>query len=498
MRQHTLKIVDGEISHPLMRLNKTLNFHFDFDEHIAIIGPNGAGKSILVDVLLGKYPLKKGTIKYDFTPSASTAIYENIQYLEFRDGYGMADSSYYYQQRWNSWDCDAYPTVEGFLGDQINHLHNQAVINLFQLKALFSKKMLFLSSGELRKVQLAKALLKNPRILILDNLLIGLDVKTRVVLLELLNRLSETSDLQIIMVLPTGEEIPSFITHVLPVKNKIVGDKLLVDDYRLSDEAITLDAINRIPSKIKSLAKNVQEEASLRDNTRDTRDEIVRLNKVSLAYNGIQILKEIDWVVHRGDKWKLTGENGSGKSALLSLIYADNPQSYAKDIFLFGRKRGTGESIWDIKSRMGYLSPEMHRSYLKNSPVIEIVASGLHDSLGLYKKTTIEQQESCLFWLDVLQISHLKEQSFLRLSSGEQRLALLARAFVKNPELLILDEPFHGLDRRYTQMVRQLIESFCDLPNKTLIMVSHYDSDFPKSMTHSMYLSKLNYTQKEL
>ncbi|MCK9180896.1 MAG: ATP-binding cassette domain-containing protein, partial [Bacteroides sp.] len=192
MRQHTLKIVDGEISHPLMRLNKTLNFHFDFDEHIAIIGPNGAGKSILVDVLLGKYPLKKGTIKYDFTPSASTAIYENIQYLEFRDGYGMADSSYYYQQRWNSWDYDVYPTVEEFIGDQINHSDNQAVLDLFQLKALFSKKMLFLSSGELRTVQLAKALLKDPRILILDNPLIGLDVKTRDVLLELLNRLSET------------------------------------------------------------------------------------------------------------------------------------------------------------------------------------------------------------------------------------------------------------------------------------------------------------------
>lgn len=118
------------------------------------------------------------------------------------------------------------------------------------------------------------------------------------------------------------------------------------------------------------------------ENTNFTSDEVVRLNKVSIRYGDRTILKELDWTVMRGQKWALSGENGAGKSTLLSLVCADNPQSYACDIRLFGRKRGTGESIWEIKKHIGYVSPEMHRAYLKNLPAIEIVASGLHDSIG--------------------------------------------------------------------------------------------------------------------
>lgn len=166
--------------------------------------------------------------------------------------------------------------------------------------------------------------------------------------------------------------------------------------------------------------------------------EVVKLNKVSIRYDDRTILKELDWTVRRGEKWALSGENGAGKSTLLSLVCADNPQSYACDISLFGRKRGTGESIWEIKKHIGYVSPEMHRAYLKNLPAIEIVASGLHDSIGLYKRPQESQMAACEWWMDVFGIVALKDKPFLQLSSGEQRLALLARAFVKDPELLIL------------------------------------------------------------
>ncbi|NLZ73165.1 MAG: ATP-binding cassette domain-containing protein, partial [Bacteroidales bacterium] len=327
-----------------------------------------------------------------------------------------------------------------------------------------------------------------PRILILDNPLIGLDHSTRGLFLELLNGLSKQPHLQIILVIPTGETLPQFITHVLPVNQKRVQKKLTLKEYKeeFSFETTLIQKgrgevkkegdflFNPVPSFLK------------------TNSEIVRLNNVNLGYDGVHLLKDLTWIIHRGEKWKLTGENGTGKSALLSLIYADNPQSYAQDIHLFGRRRGTGESIWEIKSRIGYLSPEMHRSYLKNLPVIEIVASGLHDSLGLYKKTTEAEQASCLFWMRLFQIEHLQERSFLQISSGEQRLALLARAFVKNPELLILDEPFHGLDVYHCQRVKQLIADFCNQPDKTLIMVTHHEEDFPKIMTHSLHLEKNN------
>ena len=169
---------------------------------------------------------------------------------------------------------------------------------------------------------------------------------------------------------------------------------------------------------------------------------------------------------------------------------ADNPQSYACDISLFGRKRGTGESIWEIKQHIGYVSPEMHRAYLKNLPTVEIVASGLHDTIGLYKRPRPDEQEACLWWMEIFGIDHLRDVPFLQLSSGEQRLALLARAFVKDPELLILDEPLHGLDTYNRRRVKRIIEAFCHRHDKTLIMVTHYDRELPSTIDHRLSLTR--------
>lgn len=491
MHHFTIQIVDGEVSHPLLRLNSHLNFELNSDEHLAIVGLNGAGKSLFVHILLGKYALRKGKIAYNFSPSPTTAAYQNIQYLEFRDGYGVADSTYYYQQRWNSWDTDEYPTVKEFLAvDSLAEgtLSVAELIHLLRLEELFSKRIVFLSSGELRRVQLARVLFKQPRILILDNPLIGLDVSTRTSLLALLNRIARFSNLQLIVVIPTGETLPDFITHVLPIEAKRVQPKISKQEYLNNDP---LNCFQRVEWEV-GITQSLNSWDAPHLQSVSSSAEIVRLNNVSLGYDGVQILKNMNWVIHRGEKWQLTGENGTGKSALLSLIYADNPQSYAQDLYLFGKKRGTGESIWDIKSRIGYLSPEMHRAFLKPISVMDTVASGLHNHMALVKAITPEEQTICLYWMKLFSIDHLTDQSFLQLSSGEQRLTLLVRAFVKNPELLILDEPFHGLDGIQSQKVKHMIESYCSLPHKTLIMVTHNEQDFPKIMTHSLHLEKNN------
>ena len=184
----------------------------------------------------------------------------------------------------------------------------------------------------------------------------------------------------------------------------------------------------------------------------------------------------------------MSGENGAGKSTLLSLLCADNPQSYACDIRLFGRRRGSGESIWDIKRRIGYVSPEMHRAYLKNLPALDIVASGLHDSIGLYRRPHPEELDKCRWWMDTFGIGGLAGRPFLTLSSGEQRLCLLARAFVKDPELLILDEPLHGLDTTNRRRVLLAIHAFCSRPDKTLVMVTHYEEELPPCIVHHLRL----------
>ena len=188
--------------------------------------------------------------------------------------------------------------------------------------------------------------------------------------------------------------------------------------------------------------------------------------------------------------WALSGENGAGKSTLLSLVCADNLQSYACDISLFGRKRGTGESIWEIKKNIGYVSPEMHRSYLRNLPVIDIVASGLHDSIGLYVNTPESELATCDWWLETFGLSHLRNRSFLKISSGEQRLVLLARAFVKDPSLIILDEPLHGLDTYNRRMVRAVIEAFTQRPGKTTLFVTHYEEELPCTVNRRLFLKR--------
>ncbi|WP_300704411.1 ATP-binding cassette domain-containing protein [Bacteroides sp.] len=481
-QQHTIHIAGGVVRNPLVRLSQHVTLDFLDGEHIAVVGPNGAGKSLLVDMLTGKYPLKEGELTYDFSPSTTQTVYDNIKYIAFRDTYGSADANYYYQQRWNAHDQEDAPLVSEMLGEVKDDALKQLLFELFRIEPMLDKKIILLSSGELRKFQLTKTLLTAPRILIMDNPFIGLDAPTRELLFNLLEQLTRLGTLQIVLVLSMLDDIPSFITHVVPVNEMKVGGKMereaYIEAFRAQDVVVPMDELQQ---RILDLPY---------DNNNYTSDEVVKLNKVSIRYDDRTILKELDWTVMRGEKWALSGENGAGKSTLLSLVCADNPQSYACDISLFGRKRGTGESIWEIKKHIGYVSPEMHRAYLKNLPAIEIVASGLHDSIGLYKRPKEEQMAVCEWWMDAFGIAALKDKPFLQLSSGEQRLALLARAFVKDPELLILDEPLHGLDTYNRRRVKKIIEAFCRRRDKTMIMVTHYENELPGTITDRLFLKR--------
>lgn len=489
MMQHTIQMAGGVARNPLIRLANPADVDILAGEHIAIVGPNGAGKTILVDLLTGRYPLlREEMLAYDFRPSSTSTVYDNIKYIAFRDTYGAADANYYYQQRWNAHDQDDTPEVRDVLGEIQDEVLRHRLFDLFHIEPMLNKKIIHLSSGELRKFQLVKVLLTSPRILIMDNPFIGLDAQTRQLLSDLLEQLILHSSVQIILVLSMLDDIPPFITHVIPVEGMTVGDKVERDAYLATFHI--QDAARAAADELAFQALQQRVLDFPYKNVNFTSAEVVKLDKVSIRYGDRTILNELDWTVMRGEKWALGGENGSGKSTLLSLVCADNPQSYACDISLFGRKRGTGESIWEIKKHIGYVSPEMHRAYLKNLPAIEIVASGLHDSIGLYKRPHAEQMGVCEWWMDIFGVAALKDKPFLQLSSGEQRLTLLARAFVKDPELLILDEPLHGLDTYNRRRVKKIIEAFCRRRDKTMVMVTHYENELPQSITHRLYLKR--------
>ncbi len=491
--QATIKISDGVARMPRWRMAQPVNFESLDGEHIAIVGRNGSGKSMLADILIGRHPLLLRDPEYDFSPSRRPLAADNIKYITFRDCYGGDnDTTYYLQQRWNQHDIDeSTPTAgelleEAFVlsGDDTPERREmqQHLYRLFGLQPLLDKYIIYLSSGELRKFQLAKALFTQPRILVMDNPFIGLDAPTRAQLTELLSTLSGESALQMILILSKTDDIPPIITHVVEVDDMVVGPKTTLADYLASK--------SHRPAHVLSAEK---EEAIAKlpyNNDEYHAREVVKLRKVSIRYGERTILRDLDWQVLNGERWALSGNNGSGKSTLLSLVCADNPQGYACDITLFDHPRGTGETIWDIKRHIGYVSPEMHRAYKKDLPAIRIVASGLKDSVGLYVRPTEEEYATCRWWMDIFGIGHLHDRTFLSLSSGEQRLVLLARAFVKDPELLILDEPLHGLDDTNRQLVKDIIEAFCLRRNKTLIMVTHYEEELPPCITHHLHLKR--------
>ena len=404
---------------------------------------------------------------------------DRVRYIAFTDSYGVnVDGQYYLQLRWNQHDIDHETPTVGDLLENAYHLAGedtkerrvlqQQLYRMFHMEDLLDKYIITLSSGELRKFQLTNTLFANPRLLIMDNPFIGLDAQTRDQLKELLQTLVSEHDIEIMLVMSKTDDIPDFVTDIKAMS-----------DYQ-----------EQIPPHVLSEEKRrALLELPYHDNDYDCQ-RVVDMHNVSIRYGTRTILKDLNWTVMNGERWALSGQNGSGKSTLLSLVCADNPQSYACYITLFDRPRGSGESIWDIKKHIGYVSPEMHRSYKRDLPAIRIVASGLMDSIGLYAVPDKDDYDKCRWWMDMFGIGDLAERRFLQLSSGEQRLVLLARAFVKDPQLLILDEPLHGLDLWNRRLTKDIIETFCQRRNKTMIMVTHYESELPEGITNKLFLAR--------
>ena len=528
--QKIIEIKGGVVRHPQMRMGAPIDFELLAGEQLAIVGDNGSGKTRLVDVLMGKCALMPMQgVKYDFTPSKAKMVSDNIKYLSFRDSYGTNEGVYYYQQRWNQNDIEETPLVKDLLAESFRIaeegltrktvfdkflvrdetpeqeterlrqeeedralMHNELekvrkhLYEIFHLEQLLDKHIILLSSGELRKFQLTKTLMTNPRVLIMDNPFIGLDVTARAQLAEFLTLLTKETNVSVVLVLSKTDDIPDFITHVVPVKDLKVGQKMTLQAYLESREPVPARMLSEEKEKAILDLGVRSEELKVPNST------VIEFRHVNIRYGERTILKDLNLTVKEGEHWALNGENGAGKSTLLSIVCADNPQSYANDIVLFGHQRGKGESIWDIKRHIGYISPEMHRAYMKDVPAIDIVASGLSDVSGLYKKPKPEQRSMCEFWMDIFGIKRYADTTFLHLSSGEQRLVLLARAFVKDPALLILDEPLHGLDLKNRRLVKDIIEVFCQRKHKTLLMVTHYREEYPKNIDHEIYLKKVD------
>jgi molybdate transport system ATP-binding protein len=466
------------------------------DQHWAIIGPTGSGKSTLAKGLCRQLPLVQGQILFFFDgpDRAGRPYLEANEVLTFSIETHQAFTrrfASYHQARWQSFEGEEAPPVHSLLEEHAAPDKQANVIDLLGIRPLLARKVHQLSHGESRKVFLAWLLLRSPRLLILDDPFIGLDVQSRARLKDGIERLLNNHDPQIVFLSARFDEIPAAINHLLLVREHSVlvqGDRRTLQanpEYRSffsipsggSHESSVPAAFSRMVGQYTDVMSQDEENP-----------EMIAMRKVTIAYQDVPVLKEIDWTVQRGERWALLGPNGAGKTTLLSLIMADNPQAYTNDIRLFGRQRGSGESIWEIKRRIGWVSPELHLFYDRSTTARDVVSSGFFDSVGLYRRCTPEQETVITGWMEALELTPLVDQPLHALSTGQQRLVLLARALVKHPPLLVLDEPCQGLDDAHRFRFLKLLDRLCSAAPVTMIYVSHYQDEIPASTTHLIQL----------
>ena len=443
------KISDVSVSLGAKPVVSSISFQILSGQKTAIVGPMGSGKTSLAKALAGRL-FRTGEVFFSSrNPEKRAYVMLVEQQHQFKNRSNL--SEFYLQQRFNSSDCEDAYTVE----EELSGLELGDWVSVFELDGLLKRPLIQLSNGENKRLQIVKSLAYEPDWLILDNPYVGLDVSGREILTKGLISL-DSKGIQFILISSPGD-VPEFINQVI-----------------------------ELPSVQESSAKPAPLLRPL-----DPFETAVKMEKVQIKYGSKTILSDFSWKVNRGERWAIKGPNGAGKSTLISLITADNPQAYSQDITLFDRKRGTGESIWDIKRKIGYLSPELHLYFKEGGSCFSVVASGLFDTQGLFKRMSEVQRKQVNHWMEVMGITHLAERSFLHISGGEQRMVLITRALVKIPELLILDEPCQGLDRVQTEYLKSVLDYLAENSDMTLLYVSHYDRDIPSCVNQVLELKRL-------
>ena len=438
-----------------------IDWQIEPGQHWMITGTNGSGKSALAAVLAGAGEVLSGSIQ---------GLPRNVALVSYEAQAELIDA----ERRKDDADImdvisEGTPVREILYEGCLDEDLASRLIEQFGLSELLDRAIRKLSTGESRKVLLIRALSCKADLLILDEPFDGLDAATHKMLAQHLESL--VGQVPMVLVLNRFDECPEFISDIVYMDKGRLLHKVKRDDqqaynglYQLlhlktSDlELPRMDPVSSLPAL-------------------DTAAPLVQLNEVSIRYGDVIIFENLSWTIERNQHWQLTGPNGSGKTALLSLITGDHPQCYVNDILVFGFQRGNGESIWQIKQYIGYVSTALQWEYRVGTSLRNVIISGFFDSIGLYSKYTDRQREIANDWLAVLGMSERADEPFNKLSYGDQRLLLIARSMVKHPPLLILDEPCLGLDDMNRQLVLALIEKICAGSQTSVVYVNHHPED---------------------
>lgn len=469
---------------PIEFQGKKAFFNLDFTwkegSNWAIISDSGWLQTVFLETLRGNTVVKSGTVTRPFADQYLSVKRQQKEVASFRDLMAYVSQRYefrnkfnqqnfYFQQRFNSAESEETETVEKYLSSIQSRQEGpwtlEKVLELLCLKDLCEESLLKLSNGETRRLAIAAGLMRQPDIFLMDHPTTGLDIESRAAFGEIINAIQKEGVQILITCNP--QDIPSGIQKIGLLDHTGLAKVWDSSQYTLAS------------SIEKEKAWNWALLQELLPQEKPILDTLIALQNVTISYQEKIILDAVNWKIQSGDRWLLKGENGSGKSTLISLLIGENPQAYSQNIWLFGRKRGTGESIWDIKKPTGFVAPELVRFFPSNQTCRKVILSGLFDTMGLFKKVSAEEEELALKWMKVFELENVAEHPIQRISLDQQRWALLARALIKKPRLLILDEASQGLDLAQRKLFTQTVQKLCELSGISLIFVSHYPEDVP-------------------
>ena len=473
-----------------------IDWTIEKNQHWVITGTNGSGKSALAAVLAGVGDIESGEV---------SGLPSHVGLVSFEAQAELI------AKELKKDDADIMDVIS--LGTPVHEMIfdncqdpklAQELVEKFGLAPLLDRAFRKLSTGETRKVMLIRALSSKPNLLILDEPFDGLDADTLTMLQEHLISIADT--VPMVLVLNRFDEMPDFITHVAYMDkgalesketSKNRSEKTAIESGKL---AFTVDkndqqAFHELYQllHLKTTDLSVPEaDPTNKLPELDPSQPLVKLKQATIKYGDTVIVDKLDWTIEQGQHWQLSGPNGSGKTCVLSLITGDHPQCYTNDIFVFGFQRGNGESIWQIKQFIGYVSTALQWEYRVSTSCRNVIISGFFDSIGMYSKSSDKQKAIADQWLELLGMKDRANQPFNKLSYGDQRLLLIARAMVKHPPLLILDEPCLGLDDMNRQLVLALIEKICEGKETTVLYVNHHAEDQIKGIENYLGLVKNN------
>ena len=452
------------------------NFTINSNEFWVILGKNGSGKSLigqlltnLLDITSGDFSHAK-SIGYVSSSNADHLLEEDVLNM-IGDPENLTDPG----QRSEDY------IIEGLDESEVP----KELVDSLNMSGILHRGVRQLSTGELQKVMICRAIMQKPALLVFDDPYEGLDVASREHLSDIINNIDKT-EMSVVLIVSRLDSILETTTHIAYMEDgtfPIQGKK---------EEIINSPTMKMFFDPVITMPEELPGQQRINSVNTDENENVISLQNTSVNYGERKILEDFTWNVKQNQNWLITGPNGCGKTTLLSLVTGDHSQSFNNGVTLFGIKRGSGETIWDIKKNIGIVSSALQRDYKVSVSVIDMVISGFYDSIGIYSNYLQEEYNEAYKWLEIVGMQHIKDESIKTLSYGEQRLLLIIRAMVKHPPILILDEPCLGLDPINRTLILKLINYLASKTVTQIFYITHHQEDKIDCITN-----RLTFVEKE-